>query len=180
MTADPIMERPAAGIEVAVQADDSVLELLPEAILERLEQVAAAVLASEGLEDAALTVVLTDDDEVHRLNRDYRHVDGPTDVLSFAAHDGSLDMQQIPDDLRAALERELGDILIAVPYAQRQAARFGNSLDAELHLLTVHGVLHLLGYDHANPPDEASMWARQEEILHTFAIDGLSLRRHDA
>jgi probable rRNA maturation factor len=176
---NPDTQRPANAIEIIVESDESVLDLLPAGILPRLEQVAAAVLAHEGVSDASLSLVLTDDAEVHRLNREYRNVDSPTDVLSFAAHDGELDLQQIPDDLRAALARELGDVLIAVPYAERQAARFGNSLEAELHLLAVHGVLHLLGYDHATPTDEAAMWALQEEILRPFAVVGLSLRRHD-
>lgn len=167
------------GIEVAVQVEDSVAALLGEEIAARLEAVAAAVLVHAGLSDATLSLLLTDDDEVQQLNREYRGVDATTDVLSFAAHDGSLALQEIPDDLRAALERELGDVLIAVPYAQRQAARFGNSLEAELHLLAVHGVLHLLGHDHATPEEEAALWALQEEILRPFGVTGLSLRPHD-
>lgn len=167
------------AIEINVQADDSVAGLLPPDTPALLAQVAAAVLAHELVAEAALTILLTDDDVVQQYNRDYRGVDAPTDVLSFAAHDGESELLDLPDGLRAALERELGDLLIAVPYAQHQAMRFGNSLRAELMLLTAHGVLHLLGYDHATPDEERALWQLQEAILAPLGVTGLSLRPHD-
>ncbi len=167
------------AIEINVQADDSVAGLLPPDTPALLAQVAAAVLAHELVAEAALTILLTDDSVVQQYNRDYRGVDAPTDVLSFAAHDGESELLDLPDELRAALEREMGDLLIAVPYAQRQAVRFGNSLRAELMLLTAHGVLHLLGYDHATPDDARALWQLQEDILAPLGVTGLSLRPHD-
>lgn len=166
-------------IQINVQADDAVAALLAPETHARLTAVAAAVLAREQVDDAALTVLLTDDDVVQQYNRDYRGVDAPTDVLSFAAHDGENDLHNLPAELRAELARELGDLLIAVPYAQRQAARFGNTLQAELMLLTAHGVLHLLGYDHTTPDDAQALWQLQEAILAPLGVTGLSLRPHD-
>lgn len=174
-----------SAFEIDVQIDD-----LPdgEAALapvdaDALADVAAATLRHAGLERAALSLVLTDDATVHTLNRDYRGVDATTDVLSFAAQDadrGAGGLQEVPPELAELLGAQLGDVIIALPYAARQAARFGNSLDAELRLLTVHGVLHLLGYEHDTAEEEAAMWAAQEEILSGFGVRGLSHRNHDA
>jgi probable rRNA maturation factor len=155
--------------------------------IEAIKAVAAAVLRAEGLEAGSLSIVFALDEEMHEVNLAYRGVDAPTDVLSFAAQEdagaddgeGSAVIVNAPPELQALLAASLGDIMIAYPYAQRQAARFGNSTAHELLLLTVHGVLHLLGYDHATPEDEAAMWQRQEEILARFGVVGLSLRRHE-
>lgn len=144
-----------------------------------LEEAVAALLRHEGLSTAALAIVITDDESVRALNRDYRGVDAATDVLSFAAHDGAEAFQDAPDDLRALLESTLGDVIIAFPYAERQAAHFGNPIDAELKLLAVHGVLHLLGYDHATEEEEAALWALQEAILAPLGVKGLSQRRYE-
>ncbi len=113
-----------------------------------------------GAVGAELTIVLTDDETVAGLNRQYRGMDGPTDVLSFSAIEPTPGFITAPEALPY-----LGDIVIATPYSQRQALELGRSLRDELRLLVVHGVLHLLGYDHATPEEEAQMWARQDEIL---------------
>jgi probable rRNA maturation factor len=144
-----------------------------------LEAAAAAVLAHEGIESAALALVLTSDAAVQELNRTYRGIDAPTDVLSFAAQEGDEPLQDLPDALADALEAALGDVVIAVPYAERQAARYGNSLHDELLLLAVHGMLHLLGYDHATHDEEAALWARQEEILAPLGVRDLSQRVYE-
>lgn len=149
-----------------------------------LEAVAAAALRAEGLDAASLNLIITSDEEVRAVNLAYRGVDAPTDVLSFTAQeeqDESVTASIVgaPPELQALLDESLGDIVIAYPYAARQAAHFGNSTANELLLLTVHGVLHLLGYDHATPADEAAMWMRQEEILTAFGVTGLSMRRYD-
>ena len=130
---------------------------------------------------ASLTIVVTDDDQVQALNRDYRGVDTPTDVLSFAAQDTQEAAVKlvIPAELAATVAAYLGDIVIALPYAERQAARFGNSLADELRLLTVHGVLHLMGYDHATQAEEDAMWAIQEAVLNQFGIARLARRSYD-
>jgi probable rRNA maturation factor len=106
-------------------------------------------------QDLELTIVLTDDAEVHELNRQYREVDAPTDVLSFPVGETDLDSGNF----------YLGDIVLSIPRAEAQAKAEGRSLEDELRLLVVHGVLHLLGYDHADEAEQAEMWAEQAAIL---------------
>ncbi len=134
-----------------------------------LEEVVRRTLAKEGLRSAALTLVITDDDRVRELNRAYRGVDATTDVLSFPMQEG----EPIPGES----EPYLGDVVIAFPVAQEQAQAYGHSVQEELRLLTVHGVLHLLGYDHETPEEEARMWARQEEILGKAYVGPGGVRR---
>lgn len=106
----------------------------------------------------AVTVLLTDDEQLRHLNKEFRGIDEPTDVLSFAAEE--LMEEDLDDE-----EPYLGDIAIAVPIAKKQAKEGGHSLKAELQLLTVHGTLHLLGYDHEEPEDKKKMWWVQSSIL---------------
>lgn len=135
--------------------------------LDLLEQAARAALAHQNAPpDADLTLVLTDDAQLHTLNREYLGVDAPTDVLSFPA-------DETDPDTGAPY---LGDILISVPYAARQCAQAGNTLDAELQLLTVHGVLHLLGHDHAEPDEKTRMWQAQSEILAGLGLSDVQIR----
>src|SRR5690606_35678638 len=118
-----------------------------------------------GRATAELSVVITDDETIRQLNRDYRGVDEPTDVLSFAAHGEQEDSEQggapvhLPPEAAAELADYLGDILIAYPYSMAQARHYGTDPAAELRLLVVHGTLHLLGYDHDSPEAESAMWA---------------------
>jgi len=142
---------------------------------------AEAVLGELRLGEAELSIVLCDDAFIHPLNRDHRGKDKPTDVLSFASHEGDADAPGVadpPPELAGILAAQLGDIVIAYPYAARQALRFGNSVTAELRLLAVHGTLHLLGYDHQTPEEEAEMWAIQEEILRPFGDQELTRRTY--
>ena len=104
-----------------------------------------------------VTVLLTDDDQLKTLNKEYRGIDKPTDVLSFEAGDT---MPGMADD-----DPYLGDIVISVPTAERQAKQGGHSLKSELQLLTVHGTLHLLGFDHEEPEEKDRMWWTQASIL---------------
>lgn len=120
-----------------------------------LTAVAVSVLTHEGVPPGGLTIVLTDENIIHRLNQQYRGHDSSTDVLSFA--DGSLD----PD----TGDVYYGDVIIAVPRAKTQAKTAGHTLEAELALLTIHGVLHLLGYDHINPEERDRMWVVKRTIL---------------
>lgn len=146
------------------------------------ETLAAAVRATlrhQGVTSGEVTIVVTSDEEVRQINRAYRGIDAPTDVLSFAAQEeaeaGSPPLA-LPPELAAELAEYLGDIVIAYPYAERQAAHYGVSVTSELRLLTVHGTLHLLGLDHDTPDAEAAMWAAQEAILAEFGDQGLSIR----
>ncbi len=110
---------------------------------------------------AELTVRITGDGELRRLNRDFLGHDRATDVLSFPAEKSAGRGKKKP----AAEPGYLGDIAIAFPRAHAQAEAGGHSVDAEIQLLTVHGVLHLLGHDHATPKEKKAMWAAQAEIL---------------
>lgn len=132
-----------------------------------LARLLAHALAAEGRPEGELTLVITADEEVAGLNQQYRGVDGPTDVLSFPAQDPTPGFVSAPE-----MAAYLGDIIIAFPFTQRQAAELGRPLADELRLLAVHGALHLLGYDHADPEEEAVMWARQDAILASAAASG--------
>lgn len=116
-------------------------------------------------EDAEVSVTFVNNEEIHRLNKEYRQKDQPTDVLSFAleeGEDGAVDDGVIP--------RILGDIIVSVDKVLEQAKAYHHSFERELGFLTVHGFLHLLGYDHMNDEDEKIMFRRQEEILHEFGL----------
>lgn len=165
---------------ITIQVDEPFLDLVDEA---NLTQVLTQLLIHVERPTAALTLVITDDESVQELNRDYRAVDAPTDVLSFAAQESdptAPTLADLPPELAAELAGYLGDVIIAYPYAERQAAHYQNSVAAELRLLAVHGVLHLLGYDHATPAEEAAMWALQSTILTPFGDASLSQRTYDA
>lgn len=115
--------------------------------------------------DGGITIVITDDDEVHRLNRQYRQVDAPTDVLSFPMGD------EDPDDGAVYL----GDVIIAYPRAEMQAKAAGHKVMDELQLLVVHGVLHLLGYDHTDASQKEQMWSIQSAVLKELGLGGIRI-----
>lgn len=143
--------------EVEIQVDEAFADAVPVDLLTRLAQ---SVLAAERQpEGAGLSIVIVDDAQIQALNRQYRDQDAPTDVLSFAAREGGDFV--VPEE--AALY--LGDVIISFPTAGAQAREGGHPVSDELALLTVHGCLHLLGYDHAEEADSARMWARQAELL---------------
>lgn len=125
-----------------------------------VERAALAALAGEKAESGALTIVLADEEQMQTLNRDFSGKDIPTDVLSFP--DGTVD-----PDLNMMY---FGDIIIAVPIAEEQAKHAEHAINNELMLLTVHGTLHLLGFDHILPQEKDRMWAHQERILDQFGI----------
>ncbi|MEO6398523.1 MAG: rRNA maturation RNase YbeY, partial [Tepidiformaceae bacterium] len=120
-----------------------------------MQALAVRIMAGEHVEDGtALAILVTDDDEVRRMNLQFLGIDEPTDVLSFPDEAGDF-VQGISE------ETLLGDIAIALPTAQRQADAAGHSLDEEVAHLLTHGILHLRGYDHVtNAEDETRMRAR--------------------
>ena len=125
-----------------------------------LHEAATTALRHQGaLAGAAIAVVITDDEEIHRLNRQFRRVDAPTDVLAFPASAAAPFVEAPGHSLY------LGDVVISYPRAVVQAAKAGHSVLAELALLVVHGTLHLLGHDHITLQEEVNMWATQEAIL---------------
>jgi probable rRNA maturation factor len=145
-----------------------------------LRAVVEATLHACHQASGSLTLAITHDELVHKLNRTYRGVDAPTDVLSFANQEDNNAAAQliVPTELAGEVAGYLGDLVIAFPYAMRQAARFQTEVASELRLLAVHGTLHLLGYDHATPEEETAMWAIQEAVLAIFGDHGLSHRTY--
>lgn len=135
------------------QSGHSVIKRACNAVLEQLE-----------IEEGSLSVVLTDDDTIHKMNLTFAGEDHATDVLSFPAGD--------PDPDSGILY--LGDIIIAVPIAQQQSVSKGHSLEDELGLLAVHGTLHLLGFNHAENKSRKEMWEIQGSILSQLGIDDIS------
>jgi len=121
------------------------------------------VLARHDVDPAsAVTVVVTNDEEVRRLNAQFRGVDAPTDILSFPA-------DALPDEIEGE-PPYLGDLIIAYPYTAHLAQEAGHTLDDDLVLLVIHGTLHLLGYDHDNAANQDEMWAEQAEALAAAGI----------
>ena len=136
----------------------------PQDLLERAARTALEH-QSQSLE-YDLSIILTDDARLHELNLNYLGVDAPTDVLSFPASE--------TDPETGA--RYIGDILISIPRAQAQADGAGHPLEAEVQLLVVHGVLHLIGHDHAEAEDKARMWKAQTEILKQLGLGQIQIR----
>lgn len=107
-----------------------------------------------------VSITMVTDEEIHQLNRDYRKVDRPTDVLSFALDEGDE-----PELVDGPDEHLLGDIIISAETAERQGQEFGHGLEREIVYLAVHGLLHLLGYDHMVEEDKVVMRAKEEEVM---------------
>ena len=114
-------------------------------------------------DDIELSCIIVDDNEIHRINREYRNIDRPTDVISFALEDDkTFNLQEI---------RVLGDIYISIEKARSQALEYGHSFKRELSFLAIHGFLHLLGYDHMEKDEEEIMFKKQEEVLSRYEIN---------
>lgn len=143
---------------------------LPENMIVKLEQLLTLAGAAEGVADGEVALTFTDDEGIHSLNREYRNIDRPTDVLSFAMQDDGVEELDIVFEVESEDEADpisgmLGDIIISVERAAAQSEEYGHSLERELGFLFVHGFLHLLGYDHEDEQSEAVMTAKQEETL---------------
>ena len=110
---------------------------------------------------SSLSLVLSDDDHLLQLNQQFKDIDSPTDVLSFQG-------DYIDPDSKT---HYLGDVVISFTRAEAQATNAGHSVESELQLLVVHGILHLLGYDHVEDHDKARMWSAQSEILARLGVD---------
>jgi probable rRNA maturation factor len=133
---------------------------------QHIEEAAKAALRHQAASvEADLTVVITSDGQMRELNRQYRDIDAPTDVLSFPA-DFTDPENEIP---------YLGDIIISFPRAEIQSAAAGHSTVVELQLLVVHGILHLQGHDHADMEEQAEMWAAQKEILRQLGLENITI-----
>jgi len=150
------------GMEISVLIDESLEGCLEAAWLQSVaEQV---LLAQNAGADTELSLFITTQERVQQLNRSYRGKDEPTDVLAFSNREeagvGSLPFITPPDGVS-----RLGEVIISYPQAVTQAGEQQHSVEREIAILIIHGVLHLLGYDHEEPEMERSMRAREAEIL---------------
>ena len=119
--------------------------------------------------EAEVSVTFMSDDEIKKVNAEYRGINQPTDVISFA-------LEEMSEGEVAIIEQQgipvaLGDIIISVETAKRQAEEYGHDMNREIGFLALHGFLHLLGYDHMTKEDEAKMFGRQKEILHSYGLE---------
>lgn len=129
---------------------------------DKLYDVVKAVLDNEGLSmDYEVSITFVDKDEIHKLNREYRKVDRPTDVLSFPMNE---------EFLIEGVDSMLGDIVICMDIAKDQAKEYGHSLDREIMYLTCHSMLHLLGYDHIDEDDKKIMRGKEKEVMKKLGV----------
>ncbi|MBP1968701.1 putative rRNA maturation factor [Virgibacillus natechei] len=142
---------------------------VPTDYIDLLQRLLLFSANKEGISaEAEISINFVDNNEIQELNRNYRQQDTPTDVISFALQEtveGELEIigENIP--------LVLGDVVISVDKANEQAMEYNHSMERELGFLTVHGFLHLLGYDHQDEEEEMSMFQKQEEILEEFGIE---------
>ncbi len=130
--------------------------------LDEEKKIIEYALKYKKLENVIFNVVFIDNETIKQINKEYRNIDACTDVISFALEDG--------EDMTYDFGRVLGDIYISVPKMKEQAKEYGHSEIREMAFLTIHGLLHLLGYDHMNKEDEEKMFKEQELILNGYGI----------
>jgi probable rRNA maturation factor len=130
-----------------------------------LEAEAEFLLSTLELPDAELSIVLCTDPFIRRLNKQYRGKDQPTDVLSFAMQEGQ----------KVGESSLLGDLILSLDTARRQAQEHGHTVEEELRILLVHGLLHLLGYDHIRPEDAPRMQAEETRLLRLLNASSVGL-----
>ncbi|MBO5244751.1 MAG: rRNA maturation RNase YbeY [Selenomonadales bacterium] len=150
-------------IELSNQQEKlSLTQEMEDRIIEVLEE-AARVHEVDDMTEVSL--MFTDDETIHEMNREYRGIDRPTDVLSFALEEGE------EEEIYGGPEENLlGDIIISVETAVRQAEEYGHSVEREMAFLALHGMLHLLGYDHMEEEERREMRAQEEAILASLGI----------
>lgn len=146
------------NIEVANQTEENL-----DSELKELKELLENVCKDEKIGDGEFNVIIVTSDFIHELNKNYRNIDRVTDVISFA----------LEDDKTFNLDnyRVLGDIYICLDKVKSQALEYGHSFKRELSFLAVHGLLHLLGYDHMTKEEEEVMFAKQEEVLSRYGIE---------
>lgn len=122
-----------------------------------MKKILKHAIKEEQQKNIYFNIIIVDNDYIHKINKEYRNIDRPTDVISFALED---ELNENPDGVRL-----IGDIYISYDKAVEQSTEYGHSLTRELCFLSVHGLLHLLGYDHMEKEDEKIMFGKQEIIL---------------
>ncbi len=140
---------------------------VPSEIGDTLQFVSEVIQAAGEFMDVSgsVSVVLVDDETIHELNRNFRDVDRPTDVLSFSMIEGEDVLPDVPGELNP-----IGDIVVSIPTAIRQADDYGHSFKREFAFLLIHGFLHIIGYDHQDEEHEREMFGLQEQILNKMGI----------
>lgn len=152
---------------LAIDLMDETNEVTEEAqqLVESILQFAAR---KENIEkETELSVTFVDNDRIQEINKEYRHKDSATDVISFALEEMGEGEVEI---VGAEMPRMLGDIIISIERTKEQAEEYGHSFDRELGFLALHGFLHLLGFDHMNEEDEKVMFTKQKEILEEYGL----------
>jgi probable rRNA maturation factor len=129
-------------------------DVIPDQLLDLLHGLLNKAAELEQVDHKEVVITFVDNERIRELNHDFRQLDKPTDVLSFPLEE----------------EDALGDIIISIPRAREQATEYNHSFEREMGFLTVHGFLHLLGYDHHTDPEEKEMFLRQEQILQAFGL----------
>ncbi|WP_106768354.1 rRNA maturation RNase YbeY [Paenibacillus faecalis] len=143
---------------------------ISDELISLLERILQQAGKAEGITEGEVDLTFVDDKQIHELNKEYRGIDRPTDVLSFAMNEETDEELQIiyeldEEDELNSVPDVLGDIIISVSRAKLQSEEYGHSLERELGFLFVHGFLHLLGYDHQDAESESVMMGKQEAIL---------------
>jgi len=166
------------SLQLSWNTEQEQFDISPE-LIDRLEQLLRLCGEQENVSDGEVALTFVDDEAIRELNKQYRGLDKPTDVLSFAMQeigDEELEIIYGEDDFEDSddadgeseedgFEEPLGDIVISIPRAIAQAEEYGHSVDRELGFLFVHGFLHLIGYDHQTEEEEKAMFGKQEQIL---------------
>ena len=156
-------------MEIIVSADCKELNIDNE-ILDEIKNAIETIGKLYGVENSEVSVNLTDDKTIHKLNKDYRGIDRPTDVLSFAFRESEEPQIFYGSEDDGNIIDTLGDIIISVERAKFQAEEYGHSLRREIIFLTVHGMLHLLGYDHMEEKERIEMEQEQKFIMDKLGI----------
>ncbi|HEX7063941.1 MAG TPA: rRNA maturation RNase YbeY [Bacillales bacterium] len=140
---------------------------LEEEQVEAVHRLLEIAADGEDIPDGAeVSVTFVDNEKIRELNRTYRNIDRSTDVLSFAFQEEEMESKIVG----AEVPQMLGDIVISVAKAEEQAKQYNHSFSRELGFLSVHGFLHLCGYDHMTEADEKRMFTRQEEFLERYGL----------
>jgi probable rRNA maturation factor len=153
-------------VNISVQFQDE-HQYVDEATYQLLQALIETAGQVEKLEEGEVSITFVDDNEIQEINKTYRNMDKPTDVLSFPMFEADEVEIQVDDENEPLL---LGDIIVSIPRTRSQAEEYEHSFERELGFLVVHGFLHLLGYDHEDETLEKEMFAKQEEILQKHGL----------
>ncbi|MEH7121237.1 rRNA maturation RNase YbeY [Neobacillus vireti] len=152
---------------ILIDSIDETNELTEQQMLEVERLIHFAARKQQIEEQSEVSITYVSNERIQEINREYRHKDTPTDVISFAMEElgeGEVELSGIE------MPRILGDIIISIPRTKEQAEEYGHSFERELGFLAVHGFLHLLGFDHMTDEDEKEMFTLQKEILNDYGL----------